>query len=439
MPDQLDIHLDRLAPVDDLAGDWDDVLRRAGVRPHRRSYRIPLLAGGLAAAAVAAAIAFLITSASPDTASAAEVRAKVTEALGTPRSIRGAFTVVTRPSRPVRHRFGCRNCRPAVPIPSTFVFAADGSYAAHTKGTHATLRGPVDVGSDIAYDAKTGVQTSYWHGFVDGRGLYLRATNIDPATPRYSPEAQLAAWVRQVLAARSPRVGNTSFEGRSAWKLTLRFTPGDDFYDTYGVRVDVVVDRATGLVLQVTQYADTPDRWTSIESIHALRIGGATTSADFTVQEPAGVRTVNHDYGFRRVAVAKAAAIVGYRPLLPRSTGGRPLVDFAVASASRLGFAGVRGPVLRDAVSARYGRGLDSVVVTTRRGHLADQADLLQGISARTVKLTRGPLAGDNALLSTSPPNPGYLTAYHHGLIVQVFATSAREALAIAESLAPTG
>jgi hypothetical protein len=187
----------------------------------------------------------------------------------------------------------------------------------------------------------------------------------------------------------------------------------------------------------VTQYADTPDRWTSIESIHGLRIGGPTTPADFTVPKPAGVRAVDHDYGFRRVAVGKAAAIVGYRPLLPTATGGRPLVDFAVARVSRLGLAGARGPVLRDAVSARYGRGLDSFAVSTWRGSRAELADLIQGVSARTVQLTHGPFEGALVYLSTSPPNPGYLVGFRDGLIVRVSASSARDAIAIAESLAP--
>ncbi|HUO69297.1 MAG TPA: hypothetical protein VMU39_00855 [Solirubrobacteraceae bacterium] len=356
--------------------------------------------------------------------------------MGSPQNISGTFTVQTRPPSPAHRRQGCFNCYPAVPIPSRFVIAADGSYAQHSQGTQRTLRQNVNVRSDIAYNAKTGVQTSYQHGSVKGPGLYVTATNLDPSVPGYSPEAQLAAFVQQALAAKNPHVKNTTYDGRPAWQMTLRFTPGDDFYDTYGVRVDVVVDRATGLVLQVTQYADGPDRWTSIESIHNLTIGASANPADFTIAKPRGAKAISHNYGFRRVAISEAAGIVRYRPLLPKDTGGRPLVDFAVANVSNQSLYGVHAPAYHDVVSARYGRGLGSFAVSTRRGNPTELPALFEGSSARTVKVTRGPLAGEIAYLSTSPPNPGYLAASHSGLIVQVTAPSAHDALAIANSLA---
>lgn len=288
----------------------------------------------------------------------------------------------------------------------------------------------------MAYNAATGVETSYQQGYVKGLRLYVRATGLDPALPGYSHEAGLAAWVRQGLASRNPHVRNTRFEGRPAWALTLRFAPADDLYRSYGVRVDVVVDRATGLVLQVTRYADSPDRWTSIESIHNLKIGAAAMRENFEVSKPAGAQAVSHDYGFRRVAPSGAAGVVGYRPLLPGDTGGRALVDFAVARVNSLRLLpGLEAPVYRDVASARYGHGLDSVVVSMRRGRVSDLPVMFEGLSARTVRVTRGPLAGEIVYLSTSPANPGYLAGFHDGLIVQVLAPSAREATAIAESL----
>jgi len=405
--------------------------------PHSRWVARPALIAALAVlAALLATAGLLVTRTGTGTASAAEVRGKVTQALGSAQNISGEFTVQTRPPDPVRHRQGCFNCYPAVPIPSRFVIGADGSYAQHSQGTQRTLRQNMNVRADVAYNARTGVQTSYQQGYVKGPGLYVTATHLDPAVPGYSPEAQLAAFVRQALVARNPHVENTSYDGRPAWKLTLRFTPGDDFYDSYGVRVDVVVDRATGLVLQVTQYADSPDRWTSIESIHNLKIGTSATPADFTLPVPAGAQVIAHDYGFRRVTVSEAAGIVGYRPLLPKDTGGRPLVDFAGAKVSKQSLDGFYAPAYHDVASARYGRGFGSFIVSTRRGRVTELPGLFEGLSARTVKLTRGPLAGEIVYLSTSPPNPGYLASFHNGLIVQVIASSAHDAMAIANSLA---
>lgn len=394
--------------------------------------RLAAFAGGLATLALVAGIALLVTRAGTGTASAADVQTKISQAMNKPVSLRGEYTIRTQPSGPVprRHR-GCLNCQPVVPTPSKFVVGRDGSYSLITLPLEASPR------SDSAYDASTGVQTSYIEGGIPGLRLYVKATNLDPAQSARSPEAQLAAWVQHALAARSPRVKNTSFEGRPAWALTLRFTPGDDFFDTYGARVDVTVDKATGLVLQVTQYANSADRWTSIESVHNLQVGTPTTAADFTVPQPVGARVVTHDYGFRRVPVAQAAAIVGYRPLLPTKTGGRTLADFAVATTSsqKLLPELVDTPVYRDVVSARYGRGLDSFAVSMRHGR-PPSVVVPGGISARTVTLSGGALAGETAWLSTSPPDPGYLAAFHAGLVVQIHAFSTSDALMVANSLA---
>jgi|GEM_PF-6181832 len=395
--------------------------------------RLAAFAGGLATLAVIAAIALLTTRAGTETASAAEVRTKISQAMNTPLNLRGEYTIRTQPSGPVpRRQAGCLNCQPVVPTPSKFVIGTDGSYSLITLPLDATPR------SDSAYNASTGVQTSYIEGGIPGLRVYVKSINLDPAQSVRSPEAQLAAWVQHALAARSPRVKNTSFEGRPAWALTLRFTPGDDFFDTYGTRVDVTVDKATGLVLQVTQYANSPDRWTSIESVHNLQVGTPTTAADFTVPQPAGVRSVTHNFGFRRVAVSEAAAIVGYQPLLPTKTGGRALAEFAVAktSSQRLLPEMVGTPVYRDVVSARYGRGLDTFVVSMRHGRPSDVVP--GGISARTVTLSGGALAGETAWLSTSPPDPGYVAAFHDGLVVQIHAFSTRDALMVVNSLAAT-
>jgi hypothetical protein len=394
--------------------------------------RLIAFVGGLATVALVVAVVLLATRAGTDTASAADVLAKISQAMSTPVTLRGDYTVRTQPGGPppLGHRRCLGYCETAVPSPSKFVIGTDGSYALITP-PDATLK------SDSAYNASTGVQTLDFAGGVKGLRLYVQATNLDPAQSTRTPEAQLAAWVQHALAARNPQVKNTSFEGRPAWALTLRFAPGDDFFDLYGTRVDVTVDQATGLVLQVIQYANNPNRWTSIESIHNLQVGTPTNAADFTFPKPAGYRSVTHSFGFRRVAVSEAAAIVGYQPILPTNTGSRALADFAVATTSSLKLLPeFDAPVYRDVVSARYGSGLDSLSVSTRRGPASDVVP--EGISAQTVTLSGGALAGETAWLSTSPPDPGYLAVFHDGLVVQVHAFSTRDALMVANSLART-
>ncbi len=393
-------------------------------------FRAAAVAGFGAIVVVVAAIPLFATQAGTGTASAAEIQTKISAAMSAPRNIRGEFAVQTRPLGPAPHRqTGCHNCLPVVPTPSRFAIGSDGSYSLITLPLDASPR------SDSAYNASTGVQTLFLEGAIRGLRVYVTATNLDPSQGAHSPEAELAAWVQHALAAGSPHVKNTSFDGRSAWRLTLRFTPGDDFYDTYGVRVDVTIDKATGLVLQVTQYAYSPDRWTSIESIHNLQVDPPTTAADFTVPKPAGVRTVSHDFGFHRVPVEQASAILGYQPLLPTKTGGRAIVDFAVAATSsqKLLPEMVGAPVFQDVASIRYGRGLNGFTLSTRRGVRSDIA--LAG-SGRTLTLSDGALAGETAWLSTSPPDPGYLAAYHDGLVVEIRAFSTHDALMVANSLA---
>jgi hypothetical protein len=375
---------------------------------------------------------WIATRGGTDTASAAEVKAKLAEGLRFSQSIRGGFSVRTQyPGPRPRGIPGCWNCTPVVPVPSKFVIGADGSYSSITLPLDATIR------NDVAYDASTGIETSIPR-FSDpetGLPLYVRASNLDPASQRYAPEAQLGAWAQGVVATRNPRIENTTFDDRSAWKLTVTPTPGTSLYDFYGARVDVVVDQSTGLVLEVTRYAFSTDRWTSIERVHDLKIGGPTSDADFMVPKPSGVRELVHDYGFRRVSVKEAASVVGYQPLVPSDTLGRSQSDFAVAKLSKPLLDVPGAPIGRDVVSARYGRGPDSITVSTRLGKANEVFELLGGVSSRTVHLTSGPLVGDHAYVSTTPLVTAIFSAFHRGLLVQILAPSASDAIAIANSL----
>jgi hypothetical protein len=384
---------------------------------------------------VAVAVGLLVTRGGTSTASAAEVRMKLAEGLRFRQSVSGEFAVRTqRPGRRPRGVPGCLNCTPAVPQPSRFVIGADGSYSSLTLPLEATRR------DDVAYDARTGIETSFGR-FADPRTrrpLYIRATNLDPASLTSGPEAQLGAWVLGALADRDPRVRNTTFDGRPAWEVTVTFIPGEYLYDVYGARVDVVVDQATGLVLQVTQYAYDTERWTSIRTVQNLRIGAPTRREDFTVPKPASALEVTHDFAFRRVAPSAAAAVVGYSALLPAETLGRERSDFAVAKTTNLGPPGFPFLAFHDVVSARYGDGPDSITVSTRRGRLDELLTNTALGGARPVHPS-GLLRGDDAYVSTDPLRRSLFAAFHRGLLVQITAPSARDAIRVAESLRAVG
>jgi hypothetical protein len=404
---------------------------------HERSSS-PFVGRALAAAATlalaATVVGFLVTRGGTETASAAEVRAKLAEGLRFRQSIRGEFSVRTQDPGPrPRGAPGCVNCAPVVPRPSKFVVGADGSYSSLALSHETPPRVPCQTTlscppDDVAYNASTGIETRCC-GLEGSRGrpVYFRGSHLDPAFAGYGPQAQLGAWVQGALADGNRRVENTTYDGRPAWKLTVRFIVDGRVYGFNGARIDVVVDRATGLVLEVTRYAYSTDRWTSIESVHDLKIGGPTSAADFTVPRPAGTRLLAHDYGFRRVAAAEIASVVGYRPLLPTNTLGRSLSDVAVAKKTDI--------PTHDVVSARYGNGPESVSVSTRRATASERRYRAPEPVGRPVHMARGALAGDDGYITTSPLSSKFLIAYHRGLIVEIHAPSARGAIAVANSL----
>jgi hypothetical protein len=395
----------------------------------------------LAAVVIVAAVAGIVfTGGGTSVASAAEVRAKLAEGLSFDQSIRGEFSVrMQNPGPRPRGLPGCVNCTPGVPLPSRFVIGADGSYSSITLPLDAKQR------NDVAYDAAKGVETRFSAAGSSSTGgtsrIYIRSFNLDPGYITYGPEGQLGAWVQGVLRGRDPKIKNTTYEGRPAWELTVTFTPGQQLADGYGVRVDVVADRETGIVLQVTQYAYDPERWTSIKSVHNLEIGAPTSAHDYTVQKPAGSPEIVWDMKFRRVTPASAKAIIGYSPLLPGNTLGRTLSDFAVAETTNLAPPESGSPAVHDAVGARYGNGPNAVTVSTRKGRLDELLTNtgIAGGSARPLKLTRGAFVGDYAYVSTDPLRAAVFACFHRGLIVQISAPSAEDAITVAESMRPVG
>ncbi len=404
------------------------VTRRVLTSPRGRGRTVVAAVAVIVLAVVAGAIG---TRGGAYTASAAEVRAKLVQGLHLDQTISGEYSVRTRDPGPPPPgvRLGS-NATPQAPLPSKFVIDPDGSYSS------VTIPGGAVNGRDLAYDATTGIET-WLISVSSGRPIYLRASNLDPAFfTRYAPEAQLAAWAQGALTDRDPPVQEVTFAGRAAWKLTATFRPGETLYEIYGARVDVVVDRETGLVLEIVQYAHDADRWTSIASVRNLKIGEPTSTGDFTLPKPPGAVERPHDYGFRRVPVAAAATTIGYRPPLPTNTLGRTLSDFAVAKTSKFPFPGI--PVRRAIASARYGRGAAAITVSTYRGPLSDLTSLFGGEYSETVHPTHGPLVGGVAYISTSRLGGAAFAAFADGLLVRITAPSTKEALAIANSLRAT-
>jgi len=91
-----------------------------------------------------------------------------------------------------------------------------------------------------------------------------------------------------------------------------------------------------------------------------------SSSAASRSVSPANAVVIGHEYGFRPSSAAQAAATVGYQPLLPSNTLGRPLRE--LAAAKKTTFPIPNGPSFSDAVAARYGDGAATITVSTWRG-----------------------------------------------------------------------
>jgi hypothetical protein len=418
------------------------LLREVDERRHLRANVSRVAVAAATLVAIAALAAVVASQRGSDVASAAEIRAKLAQAADSGVSIRGEYAVQSRNPGPRPPRIhGCVNCAPGVPSPTRFVIGVDGSFMSVALPVTGNNRERT-ASYDTAYDAKTGVETLGPFGdAAAGRPLYLRTFDLDPADIAFAPEALLAARVNRAVMSHDPHIRNTNLNGREAWELSTTFTPGESSYDAYGARLDVVVDRETGVVLRVTQYAYDPDRWTSIETLEHFEIGTPTTPSDFVLPKPADAIERAHDYGFRRVKPSEAAAAVGYRPLLPTNTFGQQLVDFAVAKVSTYPFPGI--PERNDVVSARYGRGANAITVSMYRGPVRDLPEIGGG---RTIHLAKGALAGDLTNLTTDPFGAARFTAFHapsakrwdlnaRGLLIAINASTPAQARAVASSL----
>jgi hypothetical protein len=379
---------------------------------------------------LAVVAAFVLTRAGSESASAAEVRAKLATSLPLSEVVRGELVVQKRSLGPrPRGVPGCLNCGgPLVPSPAKFVLAPNGSYS--------SLMLPLDAPKrvDVGYDAASDVQTSLGiFRDAQGRLLYLRASHLDPThmleVGTYNPLEDLPSRVLGAVAGQDPHVRTMRFLGRPTWALTMLFTPGTGLWNSFGRRIDVVVDRQTGLVLQLRQYAYSATRWTSVATVRNLEFGGPTSASDFAVAKPANAIERDHDYGFRHVAPADAATVVGYQPLLPTETLRHSLSAFAASKKTTLPLE--NSPVFNDVVAARYGDGPNQVTVSMWRGQVSE----LPNYGGRTIHFKRGPLINDESYLEESDVARAFVNAFHDGLVIRVSAPSGRQAVAVAESL----
>lgn len=305
--------------------------------PHRWRRWVALTGVGLAAAA-AAAIALLTVPRNSEVATAAEVRALVSDALASARSIGGVVEIEGRPEEGGEGRW-------------SFLLTADGDFS---------LRSLTD-GERITYDAgalvrrnSRGEHFSIVEGEAAGGGI---------GGPDWVLQQGLGSVVAGI-AGSGARIEEVVYQGRDAWLLTI--SSEDQGRERKGSAVRrVTVDRELGLpvrdVLLIREHGS--ERRIGEWRLEDLELNVPTPPDAFSLQPGSEQKVSRAHLGFQRVALPQAHAIVDYQPLVARWVPqGFRLVETAAAK----GVPAYGGERI-DAVSITYRRGLQKIVVETRR------------------------------------------------------------------------
>jgi len=406
--------------------------RNPPARRRRVRWGVRLAAGAAVALVAAAAFAVLGTEqatriVAPEVATAAEIKAKVRTSLANLNTLSGVL-VADEPERDdvVRWRF------------------------AVTARGDLRLAGPGE-GELITYDAAAGIVRSAQRSASLGGGpiFYAERRGVAPGPPdawrpALSQLEELGAFVRALLAADDPRVRETTYEGRPAWRLHVDAVPNAIVPELSADRFEITVDRGTAMPVQVVERR----RGAFLREIRIeeLAVDRALPPDTFRLAFPEGAEVMPSDDGFRRVRLEQAASVVGYAPLVPGWVpDGYELAEVAVANeAGPTGTEAGNRPS-RMVVSLSYRRGLDQFLVTTRlanapAGHAwSDPLATGEGFvdHPEPVALGAGALRGVHAELVIAPRGIPHLWALTDELVVTVGGDLGRaELVQIAESLA---
>jgi hypothetical protein len=376
----------------------------------------------LSAAAVAlavplvAALVLLLPSGGTDVASAAELRAEVVDALGSVSTVSGIFVNREQPSSGRVNRWH-------------FTVASSGSFRIYS----------LEFPSVVAYDAGTNVESN------SDADLFVTRVGLAPGPPDAAP----ADWVVQrglgsVVAAlasdEDADVREVEHEGRSAWEVRVPTgNPGEERL--------IVVDRETGIPVRSALFRNgtAGAEW----RIEQLRVDDPAADQSFRSAPGSDQTETRFDMGFRRVELEDVADRVGYRALEPTAVpDGFERAEVAVADRARpTGGEAHRNPESREVVSVRYRRGLDELVVTTRRaipGPAAWRDPVLGSApmarAPERVTFRGGALDGVSGEVVVDANSVPHVWAIAGPLVVTVAGNLGRDELVrVAESLSPAG
>lgn len=226
----------------------------------------------------------------------------------------------------------------------TLEMTADG-FIRTTGGPLGGLAGVYDPREGVWYD-EAGRERS---GFPPGRP--------QPIGPDHGVLADPVLLGRHVLDWPHFRVVNTSVDGRAAWAAQWSSPRGSN--PDY---VAVTIDAQSGVALRAEGFFEN-------QPVYEVQVVALDIDGDVQISPPPSDgnsgRTVNQ--GYTRTTMEEAATLAGYQPLIPAwlPPGFFPAeVAFAVQGSGSTPYT---NPDATHTVSAAYRRGLDELVITTRR------------------------------------------------------------------------
>jgi hypothetical protein len=324
--------------------------------PARRWHLRPALRGGatlVAAAALAALLVALVAllpgdearRIGPERADAAAIVARAQTALGRVRSLSAVLVARER----LNANGPLRTDRLSVALTGRGDVRVLGDrdngdlYYSVIADRQTQLRLPYTPRSFVM----TGVAPGEPDGFIGDRDLDLQA----------------AAVTRALAAVHDASVTTGRVRGRSVW--VLRTAVAVNKLGFSGDRLSVTVDRTSGFPVAVRETLR--GRLVREFELLDLRLNRPMTRRMFAPSVPAGTPTAHE--GFRDASLSAAARLVGYAPLVPtRLPQGLARAETRVArtTPSPTGDESLNPPSV-GVVSTAHRRGLDRVIVTTRR------------------------------------------------------------------------
>ena len=397
-------------------------------RAARRRRRRWLLSGVAVGGGILALVFLATRNSGVEQAEAAKIRGRVAATLASIRTIQGELT----------YRATTPGTRQMSETRWWFALDAEGNFRLRQLG------GP----SDLAFDAKTGVERSLNTSASLGSGrFYAERVGVAPGPPDAGPstgilEPQLVGVVQALRQDHDPAIRDVIYQGRPAWRVLLNVRPNSIYPDVDRLRV--TIDKQSALPVAII--ASLHRHLRSDTAISHLRLNRPLPPSVFTIHAPQGVQVLKTREGFRYTSLAQAQARVDYRPLVPTQVpSGYRLNAVAVAKTAAATGAGGDNPRSHMVVSLSYRRGIEQFLVTTRlRGRpgvrWSDPISAGEGLvePGRPVRFSAGALAGSRATLVVSPRTGPHIWALTPSLVVTVSGDlSPAELIQVAGSLAP--